>query len=150
MFNLFKKPKVVYAHCDIPCGIYDPHEAQLSVLTVIRMMDLIADSEDDHDTARYIAVKEAHAEKCKHEIRVMWGDYFKEEHIEEYPELHDLTHRIMALGSKVKQNTEREVAEELLGAVNEFAEIFWKTKGVEIKKIKAPYGPEEEVFYPDL
>ena len=141
---------MVYAHCDIPCGIYDPHEAQVAVLTVIRMIDLIKETDDSHDIARLTAVKEQHAEKCKHEIRVIWGDYFKEEHFEEYPVLNELTHRIMTLASQAKQGVEREIAEELLVAINEFAEIFWKIKGVETKKVKAPYSPEEEVVYPDL
>lgn len=148
--RFFKRPKVVYAHCDIPCGIYDPHEAQVAALTVIRMIDLIADSEDAHEIARYTNVKEQHAEKCKHEVRVIWGDYFKEEDLEEYPVLDELARKIMKFGSKAKQSTDREVAEELLSAVNEFAEIFWKTKGIDVNRVKSPYEPGEVVAYPDL
>jgi len=82
------------AHCDIPCGIYDPSTAQIAALTVVRMMDLMAEAEakghDNHanfinSMARYIAVKEEHAEKAKHEIRVIWGDYLKHEHLENIP-----------------------------------------------------------------
>lgn len=154
--KLFRSPQVVYAHCDIPCGIYDPHQAQVAALTVIRMMDLIGESEDasgtlpTHNVARYTAVKEEHAELCKHEIRVIWGDYVKQEHIEKHPELNETVHRIMQLGSQAKQGVEREVALELLGAVNRFAEIFWETKGVKIKRVKSPYEPEEEIVYPIL
>jgi len=147
------------AHCDIPCGIYDPHAAQISVLTVIRMIDLMADLEAAHkekdleyfnSLARYIAVKEEHAELCKREIRVMWGDYFKAEHVEKFPELHTLTHKIMQLASKCRQTTNRATALELLAAVNRFAEIFWDTKGVAVKRVKAPYKPGEEIVYPVL
>jgi len=154
--RLFRLPQVVYAHCDIPCGIYDPHQAQVAALTVIRMMDLIGESEDasgtlpTHNVARYTAVKEEHAELCKHEIRVIWGDYVKQEHIEKHPELNETVHRIMQLGSQAKQGVEREVALELLGAVNRFAEIFWETKGVKTKRVKSPYKPEEEIVYPIL
>ena len=97
------------AHCDIPCGIYDPHLAQVAALTVIRMDDLMADlvaAHKEHDAefmnsmGRYVAVKEEHAELCKREIRVIFGDYFKKEHIEKYPELPELTHKIFQLGSK--------------------------------------------------
>ena len=151
--------KEVKAHCDIPCGIYDPHHAQLGALTVIRMIDLIkALPEDHHDNklvffnslSRYIAVKEEHAELVKHEIRVIQGDFIKEEHMVKYPELQILVFKIMKLASKVRQGVERQDALELLAAVNRYAEIFWEIKGVPTKRAKAPYAPAEEVVYPDL
>lgn len=147
------------AHCDIPCGIYDPHLAQLSALTVIRMIDLMNELGAAHkegtleyanSMTRYISVKEEHAEQLKKEIRVIFGDYIKKEHIEKYPELPELVHKIFQLGSKVRQTTSRETALELLGLVNRFAEIFWETKGIAVKKAKAPYKPNEEVVYPVL
>ena len=147
--EIFKIEKV-YAHCDIPCGIYDPHTAQVSALTVLRMMDLIKDSSSDHDLARYVAVKEEHAELCKHEIRVIWGDYFKDEHIEENPKINKIVHHIMSLASKVKQTNDRGAASQLLEEVNNLAEIFWGTKGIKTKKIKSPYKVEEEIVIPDL
>ena len=130
----------VYAHCDIPCGIYDPHNAQVAAHTVIRMMSLIKDAKGDaHDIARYTKVKEDHAELVKHEVRVIWGDYFKPEHIEKKPELHELVFNIMKLGSKSRQGTDIKEAEELLAKVQEFAEIFWKSKNIETVRVKAPY-----------
>jgi nickel superoxide dismutase len=151
--------KEVKAHCDIPCGIYDPHHAQLGAITVIRMIDLIkALPEDHHDNklvffnslSRYIAVKEEHAELVKHEIRVIQGDFIKEEHMVKYPELQILVFKIMKLGSKVRQGVERQDALDLLAAVNRYAEIFWEIKGVPTKRAKAPYAPAEEVVYPVL
>ena len=147
------------AHCDVPCGIYDPIVAQINALTVVRMIDLIADLEakgGDHGTAyhnsmsRYVSVKEEHAEKAKAEIRVIWGDYIKAQHVEQYPQLHDLVHKIMQLGSKSRQSTDREAAVQFVEAINEFAEIFWATKGVAIKRAKAPYAPALELVYPNL
>jgi nickel superoxide dismutase len=147
------------AHCDIPCGIYDPITAQIAALTVVRMVDLIADLEakgNQHDTAyhnsmsRYVEVKEEHAEKAKHEIRVIWGDYIKAQHIEKHPGINDLVHKIMQLGSKSRQSVDREAAVQLVEAINEFAEIFWDTKGVATKRAKAPYSPALEMVYPDL
>jgi nickel superoxide dismutase len=150
----------VKAHCDVPCGIYDPHQAQVAALTVIRMIDLATDLakaghapdslEYQNSLTRYILVKEEHAELCKKEIRVIFGDFIKKEHVEKYPELPTLMHKIMQLGSKARQTTSRETAVELLGAVNRFAEIFWEIKGVPTKKVKAPYKPEEEIVYPIL
>lgn len=147
------------AHCDIPCGIYDPHQSQVAVLTVIRMIDLMNDlvKGEQKDTlafhnslTRYILIKEEHAELCKREVRVIFGDFIKKEHVDKYPELPALIHKIMQLGSKVRQTTARETAVELLGAVNRFAEIFWEVKGIPTKKVKAPYKPEEEVVLPVL
>jgi nickel superoxide dismutase len=147
--------KEAQAHCDIPCGIYDPITAQIAALTVVRMIDLMDGLESkgkdyDNSMSRYIAVKEEHAEKAKHEIRVIWGDYIKPQHVEQYPELHNLTHKIMQLGSKSRQTKDRATAVELVETINKFAEIFWATKGVKTKRAKAPYAPALEVVYPDL
>jgi len=131
----------------------------LAVLTVIRMDDLIADLAKAETTdkvayhnsmTRYIAIKEEHAELCKREVRVIWGDYFKQEHVDKFPELPNLTHKIFQLGSKARQTADREVAMQLLEAVNRFAEIYWETKGIATKRVKAPYKPSEEVVYPVL
>jgi nickel superoxide dismutase len=147
------------AHCDIPCGIYDPITFQIAALTVVRMLDLIATFDKDHpekDTAyfntmsRYIAVKEEHAEKVKQEVRVIWGDYIKPQHIEQFPELQALVHEIMGLGSKCRQTLDREQALKLVEKLNRFAEIFWTTKGVAVKRAKAPYAPALELVYPNL
>ena len=145
------------AHCDVPCGIYDPISAQIAALTVVRMVDLMndlgagqQDLASQNSLSRYVAVKEEHAEKAKHEIRVIWGDYIKPNHLEEYPELHGLTHQIMQLGSKCRQTVDRETAVEFVAAINQFAEIFWNTKGVATKRAKAPYAPALELVYPDL
>jgi nickel superoxide dismutase len=152
----FKEAK---AHCDVPCGIYDPHHAQLGALTVIRMIDLMHALEKEHpekgiawhnSMARYIAVKEEHAEMVKHEVRVIWGDFMKPEHAEKFPQLTGLVDKIMKLGSKARQTTDRQMGTDLLDAVNQFAEIFWEIKGVPTKKAKAPYAPAEEVVYPVL
>lgn len=144
------------AHCDVPCGIYDPITAQIAALTVVRMIDLMNDLGAGQDLAsqnsvsRYVTVKEEHAEKAKHEIRVIWGDYIKSNHLEEHAELHGLTHKIMQLGSKCRQTVDRGAAVELVEAINQFAEIFWKTKGVATKRAKAPYAPALDLVYPDL
>lgn len=145
-----------HAHCDIPCGIYDPSAAQIAALTVVRMMDLMAglQSGDDksrieyhNSMSRYIAVKEEHAEKAKHEIRVIWGDYFKKE---KHPNVDELVQKIMQLGSKCRQSADRETALEFVDAINEFSSKFWETKGITTKKAKAPYAPALEMVYPVL
>jgi len=156
-----KPAKIAYAHCDIPCGIYDPHLAQVAAHTVIRMVDLINElkspgenptfeqrKEIMHKINRYTSVKEEHAELCKKEIRILWGDYFKPEHIQKYPELHELVWKVMKLGSKARQEINLQASEELLEAVNKIAEIFWETKGMGTIIFKAPYPTARETVYP--
>lgn len=146
----------LFAHCDIPCGIYDPFVAQNAALSVVRMADKIASLKDTKDAAyinsltRFISVKETEAEKCKHEVRIIWGDFMKASHLKEYPELNTIVHNIMSYGGAAKQHVDRGSAMKLLNEVNKFAEIFWKIKGKKTQKIKAPYQPNEEIVYPIL
>lgn len=150
MFNI----EIANAHCDVPCGIYDPISAQIAALSVIRMIDLMSALENKdsleyiNTITRHISVKEEEAEKVKHEIRIIWGDFIKPPQIEQYPEIHTIVHNIMMLGSANRQHVSRDKAIELLEAVNKFAEIFWEIKGVETKKVKANYLPNEEIVIP--
>ncbi len=153
---MFKSTEVK-AHCDVPCGIYDPSTAQISALSVVRMIDLMRAAEKGNDEVtylnnmtRYIAVKESEAVKCKEEIRIIWGDFIKPPQVIEYPEIHTIVHNIMMLGGAAKQHVSREKAMELLLEVNKFAEIFWKIKGIKTKVVKSPYAPNEDVVYPVL
>ena len=154
-------PSVVYAHCDIPCGIYDPHGAQIAALTIVRMNQLIAElpkpgpqttpEERDayvHKLSRYTKVKEEHAELCKHELRVIWGDYFTPEHLQKFPELHGLFWEAMKLASKVRQEVNLQAAQDLLAKVQNIAEIFWKTKGVDVRRQPSLQKSGGELLYP--
>ncbi len=146
------------AHCDIPCKIYDPISAQLSVLTMIRMVDLLLELkeksaltlEQQATFTRLVNEKEEHGKKLKDDIRVIWGDYIKEPQLKLHPELHVLTHEIMLATSFAKQHIDREATVALLEKVNKFAEIFWQTKGVNVFRANCPYPPAESVVYPDL
>ena len=148
----------IQAHCDIPCKIYDPLEAQIAVLTIIRTTDLINELiekglEDPNDNAQFnrlITQKEEHGIKVKDLVRVIWGDYFKQPQIEKFPEIHELVHNIMLTSSKAKQKIDKEASLELLTLVNRFAQIFWETKGVNTYIANCPYPPSLEVVYPDL
>ena len=141
-------PRPVYAHCDIPCGIYDPYEAQISALTVLRMDQLIgelappamdAKPEDraayGSKLARYTVVKETHAERVKSEVRVIWGDYITPDHAKQYPQVHELAWKIMKAASKARQGTALADAQDLVKAVQEFSELFWQTKGAKTHRV---------------
>ena len=150
-------PKAL-AHCDIPCKIYDPGPAIIASVTVVRMMDLMKELADKGENtlqaqntmSRYIREKEDQASLCKEEIRIIWGDYFKNPQIEKFPEIHQLTHSIMMAAGKAKQEPAKEYGTKLVELVNQFADIFWQTKGVKTKRAVCPYPPSLEVVYPDL
>ena len=149
ILNRIMPAEKAHAHCDIPCGIYDPHLAQVAAQTVVRMNQLIEGlegpggggppSKQDRDKyvnslTRYIAVKEEHAELCKQEVRIIWGDYFKPEHLDKAPDLHKTVWNIMKLASKNRQEVNPQAAQELLAEVQKFAEAFWASKGVSTKR----------------
>lgn len=135
--KLFKilPSQVAYAHCDIPCGIYDPKPAQIAAATVLKMVQKINEFPKENPTVndrnsfvRMIMVKEEHAQICKKELSILWTDYFKEEHLEKFPNLHDKFWKAAKLCSKNKQSVDLKLAEELVKAVDEIAEIFAESK----------------------
>jgi nickel superoxide dismutase len=145
------------AHCDIPCGIYDPHLAQIGALSVLRMVQLIEAMEAPamekeardkymHNLARYTKVKEDHAELVKHEVRVIRGDFFKPDNSPE--NLGELTDKIMKTASKARQNIDKAAAEELLDLVNQFAEAFWAAKNVKTRKAPSNQVVGGEIVVP--
>jgi len=152
------------AHCDIPCGIYDPITAQIAAMTVARMTDTIVELEEhevkDHNgtrdlhynnkISRMIEEKERSAEIVKHEVRIIWGDFYKAPQFEAHPELHKLVHDIMLVGSKCKQNVDVEASRELVAKMNEFATTFYKIKGINTYTATYHCKPNLEMVYPDL
>lgn len=118
--------KSVYAHCDIPCGIYDPKPSQLAAKTVLTMVQKIKalPKDDTHSLIRMVLVKEQHAEICKKEILILWTDYFKSEHLEKFPDLHDLVWKTCKLCSDNKRAVDEEKAKELVEDVDKIADIF--------------------------
>jgi nickel superoxide dismutase len=149
LFFSFFPVKIAHAHCDIPCGIYDPHNAQMAAHTVLRMTNLLKEAgSDTHKISRLAKVKEDHAELLKHEVTVLWADYFKDEHLKDFPNLHESVFKILKLASKTKQEIDSKNAEELVLKVQEFAEIFWKSKGRETIRVKSGYPTEGEIVLP--
>lgn len=127
-----------YAHCDIPCGIYDPKPAQIAAATVLKMTEKILGLPTDgtpeeilqarNNFVRMVSVKEDHAEKCEQEVLILWTDFFKSEHFKRWPDLHDKILNISKLCSKAKQTVDRSSAQELVKAVDELADLFSQAK----------------------
>ncbi len=120
----------VSAHCDLPCGVYDPAQARIEAESVKGCMTKFHASDDAEFKQRAILIKEERAELVKHHLSVLWSDYFKAPHFEKYPNLHALFNESIKLAGAggVKDSTDVAVADKLLGKIDEIAEIFWDTK----------------------
>lgn len=143
--------KQAYAHCDIPCGIYDPFRLQQAAHTVLRMTQLLSEVKRDdetkaeHDIARMTHVKEKHSDIVEEELDTLQNDYFKEEHFKAYPNLLDLFTKTIKSSIKSRQNIDLSSAQETLAGTQEIAEIFFKTKNVEPIRVKSVYPTQGEI-----
>jgi nickel superoxide dismutase len=121
---------VVSAHCDLPCGVYDPAQARIEAESVKAISEKYQASSDPEFRTRALLIKEQRAELVKHHLWVLWTDYFKPAHFEKYPQLHALFNEATKLAgaSGAKGSVDPAVAEQLLAKIDEVAKIFWETK----------------------
>jgi nickel superoxide dismutase len=120
--------KPVYAHCDLPCGVYDPAQARIEAQSVFNIMSKYSDELHIEDKIRAVMIKEERAELVKHHLWVLWTDYFKPEHLEKYPDLHDKFWQATKQAGQCKKTTDPAEGQKLLDMIDEIAEIFWATK----------------------
>ena len=136
----------VYAHCDVPCGIYDPHGAAIAAKTVHTMNKKVTDLpvppaaaapkdqlEYRNTLVRMVQTKEAHAQICKQELLILWSDYFKPEHLAMFPDLHDTFWKAAKLCSYNKQHVDPAKSQELMDAVARIGELFNKAEAAKKK-----------------
>jgi len=129
--RFFAPPVEVSAHCDLPCGIYDPAQAKLEAQSVKACMTKVMDNDDPDFKARARAIKEERSDLVKHHLWVLWTDYFKAPHFEKYPNLNQLFNEATKLaggGGGTKATWDVAVADQLLAKIDEIADIFWETK----------------------
>ena len=131
----------VKAHCDGPCGVYDPASARVAAEAVLSMTKKLLVMESPQGNApaawaaynntfsRFVAIKEEQAKETKKELLILWTDYFKPEHLSTYPDLHDTFWKAAKLCSACKVNIDQSKAEELMQAVEKIHHMFWKSKG---------------------
>ena len=124
-----RPPQPVSAHCDVPCGVYDPAQARIEAESVQKIIEKYHASTDESFRTRCLFIKEERADLVKHHLWVLWTDYFKPEHLDQYPDLHDLFWRATKAAGQTKQTNDPDKAEKLLALIDEIATIFWKTKG---------------------
>lgn len=120
----------VSAHCDLPCGVYDPAQARIEAESVKATIQKALDSDDADFRTRAILIKEQRSELVKHHLWVLWTDYFKAPHFEKYPQLHTLFNEATKLAGAggTKGTLDLAAADELLSKIAEIDKIFWETK----------------------
>jgi nickel superoxide dismutase len=128
--RLFTPKTIVHAHCDLPCGVYDPAQARIEAESIKMIIQKVAENSDADFRTRAILIKEQRAELVKHHLWVLWTDYFKPPHFEKYPELHGLFNEATKLAgaSGAKGSLDADVAQKLLDKIAEIDKIFWETK----------------------
>ena len=144
LLDRFDAPRNAEAHCDIPCGIYDPHPAQIAAQTVYtltqKMMALTPPSDDadphtrqtyENTIARMALVRDNHAEICKHEVSVLWGDYFKPPHVEQFPNLHQHIWMTLKQAGQARQTMDLDACTKLQEMVDQIATWFYTSKNAQ-------------------
>lgn len=128
--DMFTPKQSAYAHCDLPCGVYDPAQARIEAESVKACMQKYHASDDPEFKARAISIKEQRSQLVKDHLWVLWTDYFKPNHFEAYPQLHTLFNEATKLAGAAgtKGTNDVAVAEKLLTKIDEIADIFWATK----------------------
>ena len=123
-------PRTVAAHCDLPCGVYDPAQARIEAESCLKIIEKVEGNDDPDFRSRALFIKEQRADLVKHHLWVLWTDYFKPPHLEQFPELHDLFWRATkaAGAAGAKGSMDKAKAEELLELIDQIAVIFQKTK----------------------
>jgi nickel superoxide dismutase len=129
MFEAFLKPRrTVHAHCDLPCGIYDPAQARIEAESVKACQEKYQGSDDPIFKDRAISIKEQRANLVKEHLWVLWTDYFKPEHLETYPQLHDLFWNATKEAGNAKRSEDPSQGQKLLDEIDELSKVFWETK----------------------
>ena len=122
------RPVTVHAHCDLPCGIYDPAQARIEAESVKACQEKYQGSEDAIFKDRAISIKEERADLVKEHLWILWTDYFKPEHLETYPQLHELFWNATKEAGNAKKSVDPAQGQKLLDAIDELSKIFWETK----------------------
>jgi nickel superoxide dismutase len=128
--RFFARTVDVSAHCDLPCGVYDPAQARIEAQSVKAIAEKMADNDDTQFQTRAILIKEQRSELVKHHLWVLWTDYFKPPHFEKFPQLHTLINEATKLAGAAGTKGKSDVgtADQLLAKIDEIAEIFAETK----------------------
>ncbi len=126
--GLFKPSRTAHAHCDLYCGVYDPAQAMIEAMSVLRVAEKYHASDDEVFRARALAIKEERAEDVKHHLMVLWADFFTADHRAEFPNLDDLFWRAIHQAGTAKKTVDPADGQKLIDLTQEIADIFWQTE----------------------
>ncbi|HKZ20709.1 MAG TPA: superoxide dismutase, Ni [Acidimicrobiia bacterium] len=134
----FSELKVAHAHCDLMCGVYDPAQAKIEAMSVLKACEKLAASDDEVFKDRAVIIKEQRADLVKHHLSVLWSDFFKPHHVEAFPDLHEKFWMAIKAAGDAKKSNDAKVAQKLIDAIDEISDIFWQT---EESKASGVYPP---------
>ena len=126
--RLFAPTVEVSAHCDLPCGVYDPAQARIEAESIKGIIGKLADNDDPDFRTRAVLIKEQRSELVKHHLWVLWTDYFKPPHFEKYPQLHQLVNDTLKALSAAKGSNDPATGQKALDLIAQIDKIFWETK----------------------
>src|SRR5688572_33260465 len=135
MVDRVAPPREVHAHCDVPCGVYDPEQARIEAESCLRIITKYHDSDDEIFRARCVGIKEERADLAKHHIYVLWSDYFKPPHVEQFSDLHDVCWQAAKQCSAVKHSMDADAARKLLELIDRIDEMWKATGGLETTRV---------------
>lgn len=136
--GLFRPGRVAYAHCDLFCGVYDPAQAMIEAKSVLNCCTKYHASDDPVFRDRCILIKEERAELVKHHVSVLWTDFFKPPHLEQFPNLHDLVWRTIKQAGEAKKSMDPDVSQKLIDLIQEVSDIFWQTEAAQTAGVYSP------------
>jgi nickel superoxide dismutase len=136
-----RRVTVAHAHCDLYCGVYDPAQAKIEALSVLKIAEKYQDSDDEVFRARALQLKEERAELVKHHLMVLWADFFTADHRKEFDNLDDLMWRAIHQAGEAKKSADPAEGRKLIDLIDEIGEIFWKT---EKAKSMGVYPPSQD------
>ena len=139
LMEWIRPTRTVEAHCDLPCGIYDPEQARIEAESCLKIDEKYADSKDETFRARAVLIKEQRAELAKHHLDVLWSDWYKpEKHDAKFPQLKDVLKQAVAQGSKVKASMDKAEAQKLLDLIDQVDQIWEKAGGPQETRVARP------------
>jgi nickel superoxide dismutase len=139
LMEWIRPSRMVEAHCDLPCGVYDPDQARIEAESCLKIDQKYADSKDETFRQRAVLIKEQRAELAKHHIDVLWSDWYKpEKHDAKFPELKELFKQAVSQGSKVKASMDAAEAQKWLDLINKIGEVWEKAGGPQETRVARP------------
>jgi len=138
---LFGWSAIVYAHCEIPCGIYDDNMRidmiREHITTIEKSMNQIVELSKSsqmnyNQLIRWINNKEDHANQLQHIVaqyfltqRIKLADETDKKAQDEYLTQLALLHQLLVHAMRTKQTLDQKYIQELRTTVDKFCEVYF-------------------------